>query len=136
MFRGAVVNDRKLIHGYLGTVFEHRSHPVLSTKRFAGRLLRYLSYALALVAISMALGVWGYMHFAHLRFVDAFLNASMILGGMGPVDPLPSDAAKYFASFYALYSGITLLGAVAVFLTPVMHRMLHILHLDESRSER
>ncbi len=130
-----MVNDRKLILEYLGLVFEHRSHPVLSPKRFAGRLLRYLSYALGLVAASLALGVWGYMHFADLRFVDAFLNASMILGGMGPVDPLHSDEAKYFASFYALYSGISLLGAVAVFLTPVMHRMLHILHLDEGRTE-
>lgn len=112
-------------------MFEHRSHPVISPKRFAGRLLRYLAYALGLVGFSLAIGVWGYMQFAGLPFVDAFLNASMILGGMGPVDPLPGDEAKYFASFYALYSGITLLGAVAVFLAPVMHRMLHVLHLEQ-----
>ncbi len=111
-------------------MFEHHKEPVLDTKRFARRLLKYLVYALLLVAVSLAIGVWGYMQFAQLPFVDAFLNASMILGGMGPVDPLPNSAAKYFASFYALYSGITLLGTVAVFLAPVMHRMLHVLHLD------
>ncbi|HRH38640.1 MAG TPA: hypothetical protein PK760_09855, partial [Flavobacteriales bacterium] len=116
--------------GYLGGMFEHKSHPVISNRRFAGRLLRYLGYTLLMVALSLAIGVGGYMYFAHLRFADAFLNASMILGGMGPVDPLPSDSAKYFASFYALYSGITLLGTVAVFLAPVLHRILHILHLE------
>ncbi|MBK7384763.1 MAG: hypothetical protein IPI81_15745 [Flavobacteriales bacterium] len=114
-------------------MFEHRSRPLISQRRFAGRLLKYLGYALLLVGLSLALGVWGYMEFGHLRFVDAFLNASMILGGMGPVDVLTTDPAKYFAAFYALYSGITLLGAVAVFLTPVLHRMLHILHLDDNK---
>lgn len=112
-------------------MFEHRTHPVISKARFAGRLLRYLGWAMLLVSFSLLLGVWGYMHFARLSLVDAFLNASMILGGMGPVDPLPTDASKWFASFYALYSGITLLGAVAVFLAPVMHRMLHVLHLEQ-----
>ncbi len=120
---------------YLATVFEHRTHPLISQRRFAGRLLRYLGYALVLVAVSLALGIWGYMYFAQLRFVDAFLNASMILGGMGPVDVLTTDSAKVFASFYALYSGITLLGAVAVFLTPVMHRLLHILHLESGPAQ-
>ncbi|MBK8497690.1 MAG: hypothetical protein IPL52_02455 [Flavobacteriales bacterium] len=112
-------------------MFEHRARPVLSKARFALRLLRHLGWASLLVLFSLALGVWGYMYFAGLSLVDAFLNASMILGGMGPVDPLRNDAAKWFASFYALYSGITLLGAVAVFLAPVMHRMLHVLHLEQ-----
>ena len=116
-------------------MFEHHKEPVLDTKRFARRLVKYLMYALLLVGVSLAIGVGGYMHFAQLPFVDAFLNASMILGGMGPVDPLPNAAAKYFASFYALYSGITLLGTVAVFLAPVMHRMLHVLHLETGRRD-
>ena len=114
-------------------MFEHHREPVLDTKRFTRRLVKYLMYALLLIGVSLAIGVGGYMHFAQLPFVDAFLNASMILGGMGPVDALPNAAAKYFASFYALYCGITLLGAVAVFLAPVMHRMLHVLHLDDGR---
>lgn len=114
-------------------MYEHRSHPVASKGRFAGRMVRHFAMAMLLVAVSLAIGVWGYMHFAGLAFVDAFLNASMILGGMGPVDLLHTDGAKYFAALYALYSGVTLLSAVAVFLTPVLHRVLHILHLEKGR---
>ena len=112
-------------------MFEHRSRPLASPRRFALRLLKYVGVALIFVGISLAVGVFGYMRFAGLGFVDAFLNASMILGGMGPVDALRNDSAKMFASFYALYSGIALLGTIAVILTPVMHRMLHALHLSE-----
>ena len=70
------------------------------------------------------------MHFAGYPLVDAFLNASMILGGMGPVGELPNEGAKWFASFYALYSGVALLTTVAVMLTPLVHRLLHTLHID------
>lgn len=112
-------------------MFEHRTHPMLSKARFARRLIRHLGFALLLVLFSLAIGVWGYMGLADLPFVDAVLNASMILGGMGPVDALPNAPAKWFASLYALYSGITLLSAVAVFLSPLLHRMLHALHLEE-----
>ncbi|MEO8591355.1 MAG: hypothetical protein ABI432_18390 [Flavobacteriales bacterium] len=112
-------------------MLEHRSHPLLSPREFAVRLLRYLGFALLFVGVSLAIGVGGYMRFAGLGFVDAFLNASMILGGMGPVDQLRTDTAKMFASIYALYSGIAMLGTIAVILTPLMHRMLHALHLSE-----
>ncbi|HRD54120.1 MAG TPA: hypothetical protein PKY96_15895 [Flavobacteriales bacterium] len=112
-------------------MFEHRTRPLISRSRFAIRLMRHLSYALLLVAFSLAIGVCGYMGLGGLPFVDAVLNASMILGGMGPVDLLTNDAAKWFASLYALYSGIALLSAVAVFLSPLLHRMLHALHLEE-----
>ncbi len=113
-------------------MFEHRSHPVISTRRFAGRMLRFMGYTALLVGFSLIIGVYGYMHFAGLGFVDAFLNASMILGGMGPVDPLPTDGAKMFAACYALYSGIALLATVAVLLAPVLHRIMHILHLEST----
>ena len=83
------------------------------------------------IAFSLAIGTAGYMGFAHLRLTDAFLNASMILGGMGPVDTLPNDASKWFASFYALYSGVALLTIVAAMLAPMIHRLLHVLHLDQ-----
>jgi fumarate reductase subunit D len=83
------------------------------------------------VGISLAIGVAGYMYFARFTFVDAFLNASMILGGMGPIGELPNDASKVFASIYALFSGIALLGTVALILTPLLHRLLHALHLDD-----
>lgn len=125
------LNEALLMGDYFGGMYEHRTRPLISRARFAIRLMRHLSYALLLVAFSLGIGVWGYMHFAALPFVDAFLNASMILGGMGPVDVLRTDSAKWFAACYALYSGIALLSAVAVFLSPVLHRMLHALHLEE-----
>ena len=84
-----------------------------------------------MVILSLTMGVAGYMGLAGMGFVDALYNASMILGGMGPVDTLTGNAAKLFASAYALYSGIALLGTVAVILAPLVHRMLHALHLME-----
>lgn len=112
---------------------EHRKQPLLSKPAFVRRQLRFLLAALVFVTVSLAIGVAGYMGFAHFSFVDAFLNASMILGGMGPIGELPNNGAKWFASFYALFSGIALLGTVAVILTPLVHRMLHILHLDDDQ---
>ncbi len=112
---------------------EHRKQPLLSKAAFIRRQLRFVLAALVFVAVSLGIGVVGYMHYADLSFVDAFLNASMILGGMGPVGELKNDGAKWFASFYALFSGIALLGTVAVILTPLVHRMLHVLHLDDDQ---
>lgn len=112
---------------------EHRKRPLISNTAFLRRQLRFLLAAFVLVTASLSIGVAGYMHFAGFTFVDAFLNASMILGGMGPIGDLPNDAAKWFASIYALFSGIALLGIVAVILTPLVHRMLHALHLDDDQ---
>ena len=86
--------------------------------------------SLGLLGGSLLLGIAGYMALAHLEFVDAFLNAVMILGGMGPVDTLPDDAAKLFAGIYALYSGIVFLVVVGVVFAPIFHRIIHHLHLD------
>jgi len=97
------------------------SHP---RPTFAERLRRAVMIAAALVGGSLTLGVVGYHHLARLRWVDALLNASMILSGMGPVDPLPSDAAKIFASGYALYSGLVLLVTVSVLISPFFQRAL------------
>jgi hypothetical protein len=113
-------------------MFEHRSRPLVPRRVFLLRQLRFLLAAQVIVAISLAVGTWGYMHFARQSAIDAFLNASMILAGMGPVGDLPNDGAKLFASLYALYSGIALLTTVAVILAPLVHRMLHVLHLEDA----
>ena len=112
---------------------EHRRQPLLGKAAFFRRQLRFLLAALVFIASSLSIGVAGYMHYVGYGYVDAFLSASMILGGMGPVGELPNDGAKWFASFYALFSGIALLGTVAVLLAPLVHRMLHALHLDDDQ---
>lgn len=115
----------------LSVMFEHRTQPMVSRGRFMRRQLRYMAGAIAFVGFSLALGTWGYVVFGDLGVVDALLNAAMILSGMGPVDAMRSTAAKLFAAGYAMYSGVALLTTVAVLLAPVVHRMLHALHLDE-----
>ncbi len=92
------------------------------------------------ILISLGIGIAGYINFAGMNFTDALLNASMILGGMGPVDPMPNTASKYFASFYALFSGITFLSTVVVLVAPIVHRVMHKFHLetedDEEKDEK
>jgi hypothetical protein len=111
-------------------MFEHRTHPLLPKHHFALRLARHGTLALLLLAGSWALGAAGYHFIAQLPWIDALLNAAMILGGMGPVDALHSNTAKLFASFYALYSGVIFLAASAIVMAPLAHRMLHRLHLE------
>ena len=112
--------------------YEHRSEPLLSTREFTTRVVRHGLFALAIVVVWLAAGVAGYHWIARLEWVDATLNAAMILGGMGPVDTLRSDGAKLFAAAYALTSGVLFLGASGLLLAPVLHRILHKFHLDET----
>jgi hypothetical protein len=111
-------------------VFEHRSEQVLPGHRFALRLLRHLLVSAAIIVVSLVAGIAGYEHFEHLAPRDAFLNAAMLLGGMGPVDTDPSPAGKVFAGAYALYAGLVFVVAAGVLLAPVVHRILHSVHCD------
>jgi hypothetical protein len=104
--------------------------PLLSRTELAKRLAKNALLGLGLIVVSLAIGVVGYHETARLGWIDALLNASMILTGMGPVDALPSDAAKLFASFYALFSGVAFLSIVAVLMAPLVHRFLHRFHLE------
>jgi pimeloyl-ACP methyl ester carboxylesterase len=114
-------------------MFEHYSKPVLPRELFLIRLLRHLGFMILVLGISLGIGVAGYHYLNELPWLDSLLNASMILAGMGPVDPMKSDAAKWFASLYALFSGVVFVSTVAVFLTPIVHRFLHQHHLDDSK---
>jgi hypothetical protein len=98
---------------------------------FYHRFLLALALAGGVIGFSLSLGILGYHFIAGLRWVDALLDASMILSGMGPVSPLTSDAAKVFASGYALFSGLILISATGIVLTPVFHRVLHKFHVEE-----
>ncbi len=111
-------------------MFEHRRQPLLSRVQFYRRLARSLVLALVFIAGSLALGIFGYHWVARLPWIDALLNASMILTGMGPVDEMKTDSAKVFASAYALFSGVAFLSAMAVLVAPVVHRFLHKFHVE------
>ncbi len=114
---------------------EHKSAKLATKKRFRRRLLTAGSFSAVIFVISLTIGVVGYHILAELPWVDSFLNASMILGGMGPVDTLTTKAAKIFAGCYALFSGVAFISSMAIFLTPFLHRFLHRFHLDEKKIE-
>jgi len=106
-------------------MYERRNHPLLSRAKFARRVARHMLLALFLVGVALGMGVLGYRYIGRLSWIDSLLNASMILGGMGPVDPLRSDAAKIFASCYALFSGLAFVGIAGLMIAPFAHRLLH-----------
>ena len=112
--------------------FEKRNEPVASPRVFYHRLTRNGVLALVTVAFSLLVGSWGYMYFEGLGVIDAFMNAAMILSGMGQVAPLTTDGGKIFAGLYAIASGLLLFAIAGLLLAPVYHRILHRFHVDES----
>src|SRR4030042_305835 len=109
---------------------EHFREPIISRTAFFLRIAWHCLIALAIGLVSLGIGILGYDEFEGLSWIDSTVNAAMILGGMGPLNQLQTDAGKLFASFYALFSGIIFLVAVAVLLAPVAHRFLHRFHID------
>ena len=114
-------------------MFEHRSDPLLPRRKYVKRVARHGLFAFALIFVSLWIGIIGYHFLEGLGWIDATVNAAMILGGMGPVNELRTDAGKLFAAAYALFSGIVFLAAVAVLFAPVFHRFLHRFHLDSRK---
>lgn len=112
-------------------MYEARHQALLSHPRFALRLLWHLCCALLLLVFSLAIGMAGYAGFEQLSWLDAFLNAAMLLGGMGPIHTPLSAAGKCFAGLYALYAGLVFVLTTALILTPIVHRVLHHFHSDE-----
>lgn len=111
--------------------YEHRNEPVAPLPVFRRRMIQSGAVALGVIGFSLVVGVVGYHVFGHIRnWVDCLYNASMILGGMGPVDTLKDNGGKIFASLYALYSGIMLLASVGILLSPALHRVLHRFHVE------
>jgi hypothetical protein len=115
-------------------VYERRHAPLATRVVFVHRMLRSAGVALAIITVSLAIGISGYRYLEGMRWIDAFLNAAMLLGGMGPVGPeLRTNAGKLFAGVYALYSGIIALVAAGILLTPIFHRFVHRFHLEEDK---
>jgi len=112
-------------------MYESRKQHLLTRAQFAKRIFFHLLFVIGCAVISLAVGVLGYHFIGALPWIDALLDASMILGGMGPVDTLKSDGAKVFASLYALYSGLFFIGVIAVLVVPFVHRIMHKIHIDE-----
>lgn len=111
-------------------MLEHHKKPLLSRKEFISRQIKYICFSFIILLFSIGIGVIGYHFFGKLSWIDSFLNASMILTGMGPVDHLETDGGKIFAAFYALFSGVAFLTFVAVLFAPIYHRFLHKFHLE------
>lgn len=112
-------------------MYESKLQPLLPFSKFIKRFLIHIFISIILLIFSLLLGIGGYQYFEKLSWVDAFLNAAMLLGGMGPVDAPKTDAGKLFAGFYALYAGLIFLIGVSIILTPVLHRVMHKFHLAE-----
>ncbi len=118
-------------------MFEHRTKPLLPRKVYYRRLARHAALGLTVIVVSLGIGMAGYHSFEKLPWVDAFVNAAMILSGMGPVATLQTDGGKIFAGSYALFSGLTLIAILGIIFAPVVHRALHKFHLeDEGRSRK
>ncbi len=111
---------------------ETRRQPLLSRRAFAGRVAASFGAASGLIAVSLLAGMIGYHVLEGLAWIDAFVNAAMILSGMGPLDPPKTWGGKLFAGLYALHSGLAVILAAGILITPVVHRMLHQFHLEDA----
>lgn len=113
--------------------YEHKSQPLASTKVFMRRLYRNMVLATIVLVICLMIGVLGYKYTGPMNWLDALHNASMILGGMGPVIEIRTDGGKIFSSFYALFSGVAFITNIGVLIAPVAHRFFHMLHAEEDK---
>jgi hypothetical protein len=111
-------------------MFEHRHEKLATRRKFLLRQAKFTLIALTLIGISLAIGMIGYHAFEGMAWIDAFVNAAMLMGGMGPVTPLATDAGKLFAGLYALYCGLVLIISVGIIAVPIAHRVLHHFHLE------
>lgn len=112
-------------------MFEHKKQPLLPKHKYVRRVTKHGFLALIIILLSLAIGILGYHVLEGLSWIDSILNAAMILGGMGPVNELHTNAGKIFASGYAIFSGVVFLVAAGVLFAPIFHRFLHKFHLYE-----
>ena len=116
-------------------MYEHRRERLLPIGQFLLRFARHIGISSALVLLSLFIGMLGYVHYEHLSWLDGFLNAAMLLGGMGPVEQPQTSGGKLFAGLYALYSGLVFLVVAGIMLAPVGHRVLHRFHLEDESAD-
>ena len=117
-------------------MFEHVSKPVIPQRQFVSRLMRAVLLGLGMIVISLAIGMTGYLwFFPTFDWADAFVNAAMILSGMGPVGELKTEGGKLFAGCYAIFSGLVIVIATGFVLAPVFHRVLHKFHVETDKDD-
>lgn len=114
-------------------MYEPRHHTPIAMPRFVLRMVQHVATAVGLVTGSLLIGMIGYVYFERFTWIDAFVNAAMLLGGMGPVNPLQTDAGKLFAGLYALYAGLVFLAVAGLLLAPFVHRLLHKFHWESDQ---
>ncbi|ULQ51817.1 hypothetical protein [Flavihumibacter fluvii] len=112
-------------------MYEHKKQPLLTPKQFLFRLWYNLLVSISILAISIAIGILGFHYINHSDWIDSIHNACMLLGGMGPVVEMTSSGAKLFSSGYALFCGVVFITNIGVLLAPVIHRILHSLHMED-----
>ena len=117
-------------------MFEHRRQPLIPRRLFYVRMARGATLGLAIILVSLGIGMAGYHFLEHMAWLDAFVNAAMILSAMGPLGPLQTSAGKFFAGSYALFSGLAFITSIGVVFAPVFHRFLHRFHLEEKEQEQ
>ena len=110
--------------------FEHRKEPLLPRSKFLWRLFGHAMLSFVFIVVSLVIGIIGYRHYEGMSWIDAYVNAAMILGGMGPIGELHTVGGKLFAGFYALYSGLIAIIAVGILAAPILHRFLHHFHME------
>jgi hypothetical protein len=115
------------------TVFEKKHHALAPKRVYYKRLLVSFLTAVAFLSLSLVIGIFGYHILGKLSWMDALVNASMILGGMGPVDQIHSNNGKVFTSIYAIYSGVSFLTAFSILIAPALHRLMHKFHLSDDK---
>jgi len=116
-------------------MFERRHEKLLPRRAFLRRLAQYAGISIGIVLFSLAIGMIGYNWSEGMSWIDAFLNAAMILGGMGPVSPLQTGSGKLFAGTYALYCGFVDVIAIGIFAAPIVHRFIHHFHIESEKKE-
>jgi hypothetical protein len=116
-------------------MFEHHHEKLLPKSLFIRRLIKFALVSLSLIIVSLVIGMIGYYAFEGFTWVDSFLNAAMLMGGMGPVNQLHTDSGKIFAGIYALYCGLIELIAIGIFAAPIFHRFLHRFHLESQHQQ-
>jgi hypothetical protein len=112
-------------------MFEHHTKPLLPRKVYYWRVVRHAGLGFSVIVVALGIGMTGYHVFENLPWIDAFVNAAMILSGMGPVNTLQTDGGKIFAGCYALFSGLALIAILGIIFAPVVHRALHKFHLED-----